>query len=78
VDDTGDTANVGTLTGTAITGLDMVGTISYAVETLNIGLGTSGDTFTITNTHANRGGNDGNDIFNIKAISGPTTVNGGR
>ena len=82
VDDTGDASvNTGTLTATAITGLDMTGSITYGtVETLNIGLGSAGDTFTITNTHAgttNVNGNDGTDTFNIRAISGPTTVNGG-
>ena len=54
VDDTGDSnANTGTLTSTTITGLDMGGSITYGtVETLNIGLGTGGDTFTIESTHA--------------------------
>ena len=82
VDDTGDASvNTGTLTATTITGLDMTGSITYGtVETLNIGLGSAGDTFTITNTHAgttNVNGNNGTDTFNIRAISGPTTVNGG-
>ena len=83
VEDTGDgNANTGTLTPTTITGLDMAGgSITYdSFATLNIGLGTAGDTFTIEGTHAGTttvNGNNGNDIFNIEAISGPTTANGG-
>ena len=82
VEDTADgNANIGTLTATEITGLDMGGGITYGtVETLNIGLGSGGDTFTIKGTSAgatNINGNAGNDVFNIEAISGPTTINGG-
>ena len=53
-------------------------TITYdSFATLNVGLGTAGDTFTINGTHAgttNVNGNNGDDVFNIEAISGPTTV----
>ena len=59
----------------------MTGTVTYnSFATLNIGLGTAGDAFTITDTHAGTttvNGNNGDDVFNIKAISGPTTANGG-
>ena len=82
IDDTGDgNANTGTLTATTITGLDMTGSITYdSFATLNVGLGTAGDTFTIEGTHAGTttvNGNNGNDVINIQAISGPTTANGG-
>ena len=82
VDDTGDnTANIGTLTATTITDLDMGGSISYGtIETLNIGLGTVGDVFTVASTHTgvtNLNGNAGADIINVRTISGVTTVNGG-
>jgi hypothetical protein len=83
VEDTGDgNANTGTLTPTSITGLDMTGgTINYdSFATLNVGLGSGGDTFTIEGTHTgatNVNGNNGDDTFNVKAISGATTVSGG-
>ncbi len=82
VDDTGEgDTNTGTLTDTQITGLDMAGSITYGTfETLNIGLGSNVDTFTIESTHdgvTNLDGNDGGDIFNVRTISGQTTVDGG-
>ncbi|MBS0265809.1 MAG: VCBS repeat-containing protein, partial [Planctomycetes bacterium] len=82
VDDTGDTAaNIGNLTSTSLTGLGMSGSISYGtVETLNIGLGSGGDTFTIDSTHTgstNLNTNAGSDIVNVRTISGATTVNAG-
>ena len=71
-------ANTGFLTHDRIWGLDMEGStatlkgITYGtVETLNIGLGTVGDTFTITDTHVgttNVDGNEGSDVFNIKGM----------
>ncbi len=82
-DDTGDgSANIGALTSTAITGLDMVGGgISYdKIEALNIGLGTAGDVFTIQSTHAGTTSlkaNDGADIVNVRTVSGITSVSGG-
>ena len=82
VDDASDgNANTGTLTSTTITGLDMGGSITYGtIETLNIGLGTAGDVFTIQSTHAgvtNLNANNGADIVNVRTIGGITTVNGG-
>ena len=82
VDDTGDGAgNTGQLTNTTITGLGMGGSITYGtVETLNIGLGSGGDVFTIQSTHGgttNLNGNGGADITNIRTISGTTTVGTG-
>jgi Ca2+-binding RTX toxin-like protein len=82
VDDATDgNANTGTLTSTTITGLDMAGSITYlTIETLNIGLGTAGDVFTIESTHAgvtNVNANGGGDTVNVRTIAGVTTVNGG-
>lgn len=82
VDDTGDTGpNTGTLTATTITGLGMAGSISYGtIETLNIDLGSGGDTFTIASTHAGTttlNSNAGGDTVNVQTISGETTVNTG-
>jgi len=82
VDDTGDSsANAGLLTATTITELDMAGSITYGtIETLNIGLGSNADTFTVVSTHArvtNLNANNGADIVNVRTISGITTVNGG-
>ena len=82
VDDTGDSnPNTGTLTATTITGLDMAGSITYGtIETLNIGLGSGGDDFTIESTHTGTtqlDTNAGNDIVNVQTIGGVTTVNAG-
>jgi Ca2+-binding RTX toxin-like protein len=82
IEDTGDAnSNTGTLTATTITGLDMGGTVTYdSFATLNVGLGSAADVFTIAGTHTgatNVHGNNGGDVFNIRAISGPTTVDGG-
>ena len=82
VDETGETdANTGILSATTITGLDMAVGITYGtLETLNIGLGSDTDTFTITSTHlgvTNLNSNAGGDIINIRTIAGVTTVNGG-
>ena len=81
VDETADGAtNTGNLTTTRITDLGMVGSITYGTfETLNIGLGSNVDTFTIASTHTrvtNVAGNNGGDIFNVRTISGQTTVDG--
>ena len=85
--DTGDSAeNTGNLTATRITGLGMGADdpakgIEYSgIETLNIGLGSDRDTFTIEGTHngvTNLDGNGGADIINIRTISGPTSVDAG-
>jgi Ca2+-binding EF-hand superfamily protein len=82
VDDTGDTSgNTGNLTSTQLTGLGMASGIIYGtIETLNISLGSGGDTFTIQSTHAgqtNLNSNAGSDVINIQTIAGLTTVNGG-
>ena len=82
IDDTGDVGpNTGTLTANAITGLDMAGGITYGtIETLNINLGSGGDTFTIASTHAGTtvlNTNAGNDTVNVRTISGASTVNAG-
>ena len=82
VDDSGDTGpNTGTLTATTIAGLDMVGSITYGtIETLNIDLGSGGDTFTIAGTHAGTttlNSNAGGDTVNVQTISGAMTVNTG-
>ena len=76
VDDTADTAgNTGNLTATDITGLGMTGKIVYGtVESLTIGLGSGGDTFTVESTHAgttelNTNG-AGNDTVTLETISG--------
>ncbi len=82
VDDTGDSSgNTGVLSSTSITQLGMGGSITYGtVETLNIGLGSGGDTFTLQSTHGgttNVNANGGGDVVNVRTIAGPTTVNGG-
>ena len=80
VDDTGDTnANTGTLDADDDhRPRHDAGSITYdSFATLNVGLGTGGDTFTIDDTHdgtTNVNGNNGDDTINVKAISGPTTV----
>ena len=81
VDDTGDSsAATGTLTGSAITGLGMTSGIAYSgVTTLNISLGSGGNTFTITDTNAattttlNSG--SAADTINLTTDSGTTTIN---
>src|SRR5262249_35985640 len=52
LDNSGDTLpNVGTLTSTTIAGLGMAGSITYGtMETLNVTLGSGGDTFTTKST----------------------------
>src|SRR5207302_11366152 len=52
VDDTGDGfANTGTLTSTTLTGLGMASGIVYGtLESVNVNLGSGGDTFTIAST----------------------------
>jgi hypothetical protein len=82
VDDTGDSlGNTGTLTGTTLTGLGMVGKIAYGTfEGLTIGLGSGGDTFTVASTHAGTtdlNTNDGADTVSVLSTSGAMTVNAG-
>src|SRR5204862_417143 len=71
IDDTADaTARTGTLTSNTVTGLGMAGSIAYGTfETLNIGLGTKADSFTIASTHAaltNLRTNDGADAVLVQ------------
>jgi hypothetical protein len=82
VNDLGDTKNnVGQLTSTTISGLDMTGVIIYDTqETVNINLGTGNDTFTIVNTHTqvtNLSGNDGAETIDVEAIAGNTNITAG-
>jgi Ca2+-binding RTX toxin-like protein len=82
VDDSGDTgANTGALTAGTITGLGMTGAIAYGtVETLNIDLGSGGDTFTIESTHAGEThlhANGGADTVNVQSVAGESSVDGG-
>jgi hypothetical protein len=83
VDDTADTAaNTGTLTATALTGLGMTLGIGYTnVETLDIQLGSGGDTFTIAGTAAatitTLATNAGADTVNVRSISAATAVHTG-
>ncbi|MEW6157779.1 MAG: hypothetical protein AB1813_10120, partial [Verrucomicrobiota bacterium] len=84
VDETGDSnGNSGQLTGTELTGLDMTGSgkvVYGTIETLNLNLSGSTDVLTIAGTHSsttNLYGHEGNDIFNIRAISGATNLFGG-
>ncbi|MBT7430109.1 MAG: hypothetical protein HN783_09900, partial [Ilumatobacter sp.] len=83
VDDSGDTAaNTGSLTSTAITGVFATGgSINYGtLETLNINLGSAGDTFTIRSTHAGSttlNTQGGADTIHVQASAGVTTLNGG-
>jgi hypothetical protein len=85
VDDTGNSnLATGTLTASALTGLDL-GTgskiLPVGVTSLAIGLGNGVDTFTIastaagTSTKVNTG--TGADAVNVQAVSGPTSVNTG-
>ncbi|MGA2700304.1 MAG: hypothetical protein ABSH35_04325 [Isosphaeraceae bacterium] len=84
VDDTGSTiAKTGTLTSSALTGLNMGPSgITYSgLANLNIKLGSGGNTFFInstavpTSTFLNSG--TGADTVNVRTTGGPTTVNTG-
>ena len=84
VDDTGSTiAKTGTLTASALTGLNMVPSgIAYSgLANLNIGLGSGGNTFLISNTAAGTttflNSGTGADTVNVQATSSTTTVNTG-
>ncbi|MBI1324759.1 hypothetical protein GC170_16455, partial [bacterium] len=79
--DTSDSdANTGTLTSTRITGLGMgAAGITYSgLESLNVNLGSGGDTFTILNTFTGTtvlNSGSGSDTVNVQAVHGTTTVN---
>src|SRR5260221_129049 len=82
VDDTrGSLANTGTLTTTTLTGLGMASGIVYGtLESVNVNLGSGGDTFTIASTSSavttlNTGG--GADTINVQTIDAATAVNAG-
>ena len=81
VDDSGDTSSNGSLTATVLSSLGMTGTLTYGtLTTLNIHLGSAGDTFTIESTHAgttNLNTNGGNDTINVRTIAGATNINTG-
>jgi Ca2+-binding RTX toxin-like protein len=82
LDDAADSAsNLGTLTGTTVTGLDMLGGITYGgLEALNVFLGSGSDNFTIESTHAGStrvDANDGNDTVNVLSTAGESTINAG-
>ena len=80
VDDTGSTvAKSGTLTANALTGLEMLGVLSYQnLTNLNISLGSGGNTFkviqtaAVTNTLLKSG--TGADNVTVLATTGPLTV----
>ncbi len=81
VDDSGDLADrTATLTATTLTGLWAGGSLGYGtLEALDIQLGSGNDTFTVAGTHTgttliNSGAGD--DVFDVLALSGATTVNG--
>jgi len=81
VDDTGDTSgNTGNLTSTQLYGLGMASGITYGtIETLNISLGSGGDTFTIQSTHSGSttvSTGAGADAIVINGADGTLTVNG--
>ena len=87
VDDSGDTAgDTGTLTDSRVTGLGMgAGGIEYSfVETLNVLLGTGGDTFNVQSTNivtlttVKTGSGAGSNLVNIGSASplGSGNVNG--
>jgi hypothetical protein len=85
VDDTGSMSakKDGTLTSTALTGLNMGASgISYSnLANLNINLGFGGNTFLIKSTNANTStalnSGTGADTVNVQTTAGPTTVNTG-
>ncbi len=84
VDDTGATiAGSGTLTATALTGLNMGSSgIAYGgLANLNIYLGSGGNTFLVTSTAASTStflnSGKGADTVNVNATTGPLTVNTG-
>ena len=83
VDDTGSTtAKTGTLTATTLTGLSMgPGGITYSgLASVNIDLGSGGNTFAIASTIAGQtlvNSGTGNDTINVQTTNGPTTVNTG-
>ena len=84
LDDTDDeSGDTGTLTLNTIRGLNMPEGVDYtSFESLQIDLGSGGDTFTIESTHAGGEhfttveGRGGADRIYVKTISGPTTVRG--
>ncbi len=83
VDDSADdTAGMGTLTDSTITGLfGAGGSIAYGtIENLAILLGNGSDTFTIQSTHANASTldtNGGDDTVYVRSTNGETNINTG-
>jgi acrosin len=79
VDDSGDKADsVGSLSDQSIVGLGLSSTISYgSIEAIDIKLGAGSDRFTIVGTSSQQtklSTGEGQDVINIEAISGETTV----
>lgn len=79
VDDSGDTTdNVGSLSDQNITGLGLTNGINYgSIEITDIKLGTGSDRFIIVGTSSQQtklNTGDGQDIVNIEAIAGETTI----
>lgn len=83
LDDTSDNfANSGVLTATTLTGLGLspAGLTYATIATLNLDLGSGGDTFRIDSTHAGTTNLDtgaGHDAISIRTISGPTNIQTG-
>jgi hypothetical protein len=85
LDDTGSAAvKTGNLTSSAITGLGMGAGVTYsAIGTLNLNLGSGGDTLTIASTSGSTTNNisagAGNDTIYVQSTSGPshTVINTG-
>jgi len=83
VDDSGNTApSAGALTSSTISGLfGAGGSISYATfESLNIALGSAGDTFTVAGTHSGAttlAAHAGADTIHVRATQGPLQVDTG-
>jgi hypothetical protein len=82
VQDSGDLDNnVGTLTTTTISGLDLLAPITYGtLETVDIHLGSGADQFTIASTHSGQtrlNTASGTDTVTVVAIHGDTSVNTG-
>src|SRR5204863_137757 len=82
VDDTGSAGSkTGTLTSTALTGLNMGGSgiIYGGLSSLNISLGSGGNTFTIASTNdgtvTTLNSGSANDTVNVQANAGVTNVN---
>ena len=82
IDDSADPLrNNGTLTSTSLFGFGINGQLDYgSVESLELNLGTGGDSATISSTHAGHtriSTNDGPDTVTVQSVSGETIVSTG-